>query len=127
MNLFFAILANIGVLATPYLILFIILGFWASKRNITTKTLINKYSKVKDLFGITLGMQCLFLVATVMGLIVTAITDHANIGPLADVLFVLAIMTGILELCFGIPILVDAGIDANYAIKKTPSNQPIKF
>lgn len=127
MNLFLAILSTIGVLGVPYIILFIILSFLASKRDITTKALINKYSNVKDLFGIILGLQCLFLVAIILGLITTAVTDRASLGTLADVLFAITVGMGILEICFGIPLLVDSGIDANYEIKEVLRKQSIKF
>lgn len=127
MNLFLAILACIAALIAPYIILFIILSFCANKHNVTVKTLINKYSEVRSLFGIILGLQCIFLVAIALGIIVNAIIDRASFGPLTSILFAIAIMMGTFELCSGIPLLVDAGIDANYEIKNVLRKQSIKF
>ena len=127
MNLFLAILACIAALIAPYIILFIILSFCANKHNVTVKTLINKYSEVRSLFGIILGLQCIFLVAIALGIIVNAIIDRASFGPLTSILFAIAIMMGTFELCFGIPLLVEAGIDANYEIKNVLRKQSIKF
>lgn len=71
---------------------------------------------------ITAGLDIIAL-----GIIVNAIIDRASFGPLTSILFAIAIMMGTFELCFGIPLLVDAGIDANYEIKNVLRKQSIKF
>ena len=68
MNIFLSILASIAALIAPHFVLFIILSFCARKHNVTAKTLINRCSDVKDLFGLILALQMIISVVLVMSI-----------------------------------------------------------
>lgn len=127
MNIFLTILASIVALIAPYLVLFIILSFCASKHNVTAKTLINRCSDVKDLFSLILCLQMIILFVLVMSIALTFFVDHNEISTLLDALLAFAMYMPFLEFFFGIPLLIDDCTDAIREAVKGLRKQPIKF
>lgn len=62
MIIFLLVLISIIVLVFPYAVMLIILSFYSWKNDLTLKTLMAKYNKVKGLFGVMLGWQLFSLV-----------------------------------------------------------------
>lgn len=127
MNTILLILVSIAALIAPYLVLFIILSFCASKHNVTTKTLINRCSDIKDLFSLILALQMIILVGLVMSIALAFFVDHNEISTLLDALLAFAMYMPLLEFFFGIPLLIGDCTDAIREAVKGLHNQLIKF
>ena len=124
MNIFLAIFANIVTLIAPYLVLFIILSFCASKHNVTAKKLISRYSEIGDLFSLILGLQIIILIVAVLGVAGAFFIEQDEIITLLDCLWAFAFAMIFLEIFCGIPFLMDECKDAiRKAFKDLPKRQ----
>lgn len=130
MIIFLAILANIAVLAGPYIFILIILCNYAKEYKVTPITLC-KYDEVKSLFGITLFMQFIFLALVAIDLLDIIFIDHKPISTLADILFTAAELMVTLEFIFGVIFIDTDGVDTSIRfdkeLQKQSSKQSIKF